>query len=253
MKPGSSPALARNPGPVPLLPAHFPVLSDPGPAMSEGEATRAAGWPLGGRNRDCIQPMQAGSGRGSQASRPQQQSEEISELPPGWRPEARAGLGWPRWLRPLRSLFLASEASPPPPSSSHSSLPTCLRTAASSSSTFQLKELVSAPTTPFVEEAAQGLKRRRREYVLLSSWPYLQPVEVGAVLSLFSLPETQISSGRSPEEASLISSPSSELLGENDGLAAPTPPLLVPRQEGPLCAEVHTRRKHQLHSSFKNN
>lgn len=132
MKPGSSPALARDLGPVPLLPAHFPVLSDPGPAVSEGEATRAAGWPLGGRNWACIQPMQAGSGRGSQASRPQQQSEEISELPPGWRPEARAGLGWPCWLRPLRSLFPASEASRPPPPSSHSALPTCLGTAASS-------------------------------------------------------------------------------------------------------------------------
>lgn len=51
VEPGSSPVLARDPGPPPLLPAHFPAPSDPGLATREEKAAGAAGRPLGGGNK----------------------------------------------------------------------------------------------------------------------------------------------------------------------------------------------------------
>lgn len=102
------------PGPAPLLPAHFPAPSDPGPAASKGGSCRSS-WLASGRWKPGVGPALAGWLRlGRQASRPRQRSGGISELPTGCRPEAGAGLGWPSWLRPLKSLPPGSEASPPP-------------------------------------------------------------------------------------------------------------------------------------------
>lgn len=105
VEPGSSPALAGDPGPAPLLPALFPRPFDPRPAVSEGSATRAAVWPPGGGIQESARPMQAGSGLGRKASSPSSILEEfLNYLLAGdqRRERAQAGpAGWgPRSLSP---------------------------------------------------------------------------------------------------------------------------------------------------------
>lgn len=137
--------------------------------------------------------------------------------------------------RPLRSILLALR-----PDCLHPPLPTGLPTSSSGRSSRGGSSVL--PTTPFVEETAQGPRRRGTTPLapaFLSPWPYLPPVEVRAVLSLFRKPQSHLAKAhRRPLQFTFIR----VVVGE-DGSVDPTPSSSVSQTGRLLRINVHTLRQ----------